>query len=199
MIPTSLAANPSLDRWVRFDPDGKVCIQFGKVEYGQGNMTALAQIGADELDVSWDRVRLDEPATGHAPDEGLTVGSMSIEISGASVRQACAEVRALFIDRAAKVLGCSPDILSIKDGAIILDGNSSGLSYWSLAKDVDLKRPATGEVVPKTPDAHRIVGKSIARADLAPKVFGAAFIHDFLPEGVVHARVLRQPASRARL
>jgi CO/xanthine dehydrogenase Mo-binding subunit len=199
MIPTSLAANPNLDRWVRFDHDGKVRILFGKVEYGQGNMTALAQIGADELDIAWERVRLDEPATGDAPDEGLTVGSMSIEMSGASVRQACAEVRALFLDHAARVLGCSPDLLSVEDGQIILDGNSSGLSYWSIAKDVDLGRAATGEIAPKKPDAYRIVGKSIARADLAPKVFGAAFIHDFFPEGVVHARVLRQPTSHAKL
>ena len=199
MIPTSLAGNPSLDRWVRFDADGRVRIQFGKVEYGQGNMTALAQIGAEELDVAWERVRLDEPATGDAPDEGLTVGSMSIEMSGASVRQACAEVRALFLEHAAKLLGCTPELLSVEDGAIILDGNSSGLSYWSLAKEVDLKRAATGEAAPKKPDAYRIVGKSIARADLAPKVFGAAFIHDFLPEGVVHARVLRQPANHATL
>ena len=106
MIPPTLAANPSLDRWVRFEPSGKVSILFGKVEYGQGNMTALAQIGADELDVRWERVRLEEPSTVRAPDEGLTVGSMSIEISGAAVRAACAEVRALFLARALITSSC---------------------------------------------------------------------------------------------
>src|SRR5436190_3179742 len=106
MIPTTLAGNNSLDSWVAFGPGETVRILFGKVEYGQGNMTALAQIGAEELDVDWSRVIVEEPATGAAPDEGLTVGSMSIEMSGASVRQACAEVRMLFLDAAAQKLGC---------------------------------------------------------------------------------------------
>jgi len=83
-----------------------VQIQFGKVEYGQGVMTALAQIGAEELDVSWSRVVSDEPTTLSAPDEGLTVGSMSVEMSGAAVRAACAEVRTLFLAHAAKLFGC---------------------------------------------------------------------------------------------
>lgn len=200
MIPVTLAANPSLDRWVAFDADGKVRIRFGKVEYGQGNMTALAQIGADELDVAWSRVRVEEPeTTGLAPDEGLTVGSMSIELSGASVRMACAEVRALFLDHAAAALGAVRESLSVHDGAILRDGETTGLTYWSLAKDVDLKRPPTGEVAAKKPDAYRIVGQNVTRLDLVPKVFGAAFVHDFLPEGVVHARVLRQPGNHARL
>lgn len=199
MIPYSLNANPNLARWVGFQPDGKVRISFGKVEYGQGNMTALAQIGAEELDVAWSRVRIAEPTSLAAPDEGLTVGSMSIEMSGAAVRVACAEVRSLFLDHAAQLLGCPHEALSIVDGSVTRNGQDTGLTYWTMAVDVDLDRAATGEVEPKKPIDYRIVGQNIPRVDLAPKVFGAAFIHDFLPSGVVHARVLRQPGSHARL
>ncbi len=199
MIPATLAANPSLDRWVAFAADGTVHIRFGKVEYGQGNMTALGQIGAEELEVDWSRVVLDEPATGEAPDEGLTVGSMSIEMSGASVRVACAEVRKLFLESAAGSLGCAAEDLSIVDGALLRGGHPTGLTYWSMAKNVDLARPATGDVTLKTPETYRIVGQSLPRRDLASKLFGAAFIHDFLPAGVVHARVLRQPGAAAKL
>ena len=198
-IPPTLAGNPSLDRWVGFDADGKVRIAFGKVEYGQGTMTALAQIGAEELDVDWSRVRIDEPATGAAPDEGLTVGSMSVEMSGPAVRMACAEVRGLFLDAAASALGCERDELTMVDGTVHRAGRATAHTYWTLAKDVDLRRPPSEGVVAKTPDAYRIVGKSVPRLDLAPKVFGAAFIHDMLPADVVHARVLRQPSSHARL
>jgi CO/xanthine dehydrogenase Mo-binding subunit len=198
-IPYTLAANPSLGRWVGFERDGKVRIAFGKVEYGQGAMTALAQIGADELDVDWSRIQVEEPATGNAPDEGLTVGSMSVEMSGASVRTACAEVRSLFLDQAAKVLGCAPERLSMVDGTVHRDGRATAHTYWTLARDVDLNRPPGESVVAKAPAAYRIVGQSLPRLDLAAKVFGAAFIHDLLPADVVHARVLRQPGSHARL
>ncbi len=197
MIPYTLNANPSLDRWVAFEPGGKVRIAFGKVEYGQGNMTALAQIGAEELDVAWSRVIIDEPSTLAAPDEGLTVGSMSIEMSGASVRVACAEVRKLCLEEAARRLGCPGEELTLADGAVLRRGNDTGLSYWTL--DLDLKRPPTDGIVPKPSRDYRIVGQSLPRCDLASKVFGAAFIHDFLPEGGIHARVLRQPGNKATL
>ena len=199
MIPYSLNANPNLARWVAFEPDGKVRIAFGKVEYGQGNMTALAQIGAEELDVSFERIRTEEPATDKAPDEGLTVGSMSIEMSGAAVRAACAEVRAIFLAKLAEEIGCSAEELAVRDGTFLRDGRPAGESYWSLAHRVDLKRPPSDGVPTKSHTAYTIVGKSQPRRDLPPKLFGAAFIHDFLPEGVIHARVLRQPGSRAKL
>ncbi|HEY9218553.1 MAG TPA: molybdopterin cofactor-binding domain-containing protein, partial [Phenylobacterium sp.] len=104
MIPATLQANPELDRWVRFEPDGMARIAFGKVEYGQGTVTALAQIAAEELDLPMSKVRVVNAATGAVPDEGMTVGSMSVESSGASVRSACAEVRALFVAAAAERL-----------------------------------------------------------------------------------------------
>ena len=197
MIPPTLAANPSLGRWARFGSEGSVTILFGKVEYGQGNMTALAQIGAEELGVNWSRIRIEEPSTSGAPDEGLTVGSMSIEISGAAVRAACAEIRSLFLAHAASKLSAPPQELSISDGQILREGRSTGLSYWTLASEVDLARAPAEEVKLKDPATYTIVGESLPRKDLPPKLFGRAFIHDFLPEGVVHARVLRQPGHRA--
>jgi CO/xanthine dehydrogenase Mo-binding subunit len=199
MIPQSLQANPDLSRWVSFPRPGEVAIGYGKVEFGQGAATALAQIGAEELDVDFARVRFEEPRTGGAADEGLTVGSMSIETSGASVRQACAEVRALFLAHAADVLSCRVDELSIEDGAILREGQPTGHDYWSLAASVDLARAPTGEADPKQPGAYRVVGKSAPRFDLPAKVFGAAFIYDLLPESVIHARVLRQPGTRAQI
>src|SRR5689334_9543750 len=79
MIPPMLAANPRLDSWVSFEADGRVRLAFGRVEYGQGVGTSLAQMAADELDVPFERLRIVPVATGAVPDEGLTVGSMSTE------------------------------------------------------------------------------------------------------------------------
>lgn len=94
-LPRSLAANPRLSDWVRLGADGCFEIRVGKVELGQGILTALAQIAADELDVPLDRVRMLPAGTVEGPDEGITAGSLSVADSGAALRQACAEVRAL--------------------------------------------------------------------------------------------------------
>ncbi len=197
MIPQALQNNPDLSRWVSFPSKGKVRVAFGKVEYGQGAMTALAMIAAEELDVGMDRLDVIRAATGAVPDEGMTVGSLSIETSGASVRAAAAEVRALFLAEAAERLACEPADLAIMDGAFLKNGAKTGLDYWNL--DVNLAVAPSGTARWKTSDQHRLLGQSVERLDLPPKLFGAAFLHDMLPEGVLHARVLRQPGPLAKL
>lgn len=196
MIPPALAANPRLDRWVRFEPGRMVRVGFGKTENGQGVMTALAQMAADELDVPFAQVRLPEPMTGEIPDEGRTVGSMSIETSGWAVRAACAEVRLLALQAAAARLGCDPAELEVLDGQVLRAGRATGEDYWSLG--LDLARDAVGEAPLKDADQLRQVGLSEPRLDLAPKLFGAAFLHDLDLPGTRHARVLRRPGPRAR-
>jgi nicotinate dehydrogenase subunit B len=199
MIPANLAANPRLDRWVGFETPGVVRVAVGKVEYGQGALTGLAQIAADELDVGMHRLDVVNPETGRSPDEGLTVGSMSIETSGASIRAACAEARALFEKAAAQRLGCGVEELDIEDGAFLKGGEPTGLDYWRLAPCVDLSQAPTGEARWKTPDRRRIVGRSHPRLDLNAKVFGAAYVQDLELPGMVHARVLRRPGADAKL
>ena len=200
MIPATLEANPVLARWVRFEADGFVCVwRSARSKYGQGVVTALAQIAAEELDVAFERLRVTNAATDRVPDEGLTVGSMSIETSGASVRAACAEVRALFVAEAARRLGCAADSLDIVDGAFLRAGEATGETYWTLADLVDLIRAPKGEARRKTPDRHRLVGRVVPRLDLPAKVFGGGFIQDLRLPGMIHARVLRQPGPKAVL
>jgi len=77
-LPPSVVANPRLGDWLRVLPDGVVEVRPGKVELGQGVLTALAQVAAEELDVSLGRVRMMPAVTGMSPDEGYTSGSLSI-------------------------------------------------------------------------------------------------------------------------
>src|SRR5260370_35018449 len=92
-LPTSLVDNPRLDRWIHFQPDRTVRIATGKVEIGQGVVTAIGQIAADELDVPLDRIAVLSGDTTHGPDELYTTSSLSIGMSGGSVRLGCPGVR----------------------------------------------------------------------------------------------------------
>ena len=104
-LPPALRATPALGRWLRLTDDRGVVAMTGKVEIGQGLLTALRLIVAEELDVAPDRVYMISAQTGHTPDEGVTAGSQSIETSGAALRQASAWARRLLLERAAAHLG----------------------------------------------------------------------------------------------
>jgi nicotinate dehydrogenase subunit B len=199
-LPALLAANPRLDQWVRFPLPGRVIVSTGRVEIGQGVLTAMLQIAAEELDVAPERILLQTGDTDLTPNEGYTAGSQSIQFGGVALRAACAEVRALFLDHAAASFGYTRAELSIRDGAIIHHGTATGHNYWSLAPAVDIGCNATGRRPTKRVGDYNTVGQSSARVDLAQKVFGGpAFVHDMVLDGMVHARVVRQPRRGATI
>ncbi len=198
-LPGSLQNNRKLDGWLRINPDGTATVFTGKVELGQGILTALAQIAAEELDLPLTRIKMISGDTGQTPNEGQTAGSQSVENSGTALRMAGAEVRTILLDLAAKRLGVAADQLTISDGVIAAsDGRKVG--YGELAAGVDLNREATAKAQPKPPASHKIVGKSIARFDIPAKVTGgAAFVQDMRLPGMVHGRVVRPPRYGAKL
>jgi CO/xanthine dehydrogenase Mo-binding subunit len=199
-LPAVLANNPRLDQWVRFPSPGRVTVSTGRVEIGQGVLTAMLQIAAEELDVAPERILLQTGDTDLTPNEGYTAGSQSIQFGGVALRMACAEVRGLFLDHAAASFGYTRAELSIRDGAIIHRGAATGHDYWSLASAVDIGCNATGRHPTKQVGDYRTVGQSAARVDLAQKVFGGpAFLHDMVLDGMVHARVVRQPRRGATI
>jgi nicotinate dehydrogenase subunit B len=199
-LPGPLNDNPNLDRWVAFPSPGKVTVLTGRVELGQGVLTAMAQIAADELDVAMGRLTVRSGDTEKAPNEGYTAGSQSIQFGGVALRQALAEVRALFLDQAAKVLACEVSELSIRDGGIYRNGKSTGQDYWTLAGAVDLAIKATGAATRKPVSDLKTIGANSARLDLPAKIFGhSVFIHDMQIDGMVHARVVRQPNRGATI
>src|SRR6266446_8938218 len=173
-LPPLLAANPRLDRWVGFPSHGRVTVSTGRVEIGQGVLTAMLQIAADELDVAPGRILLQTGDTDLTPNEGYTAGSQSIQFGGVALRTACAEVRALFLDHAAASFGYSRPDLAVRDGAVTHRGEPTGQDYWSLAAAVDLRRPATGRSPTKKAGEYQIVGQNAPGVDLAAKVLGEA-------------------------
>jgi nicotinate dehydrogenase subunit B len=198
-LPGSLDTNRMLDAWLRINADGTATVFTGKVELGQGAVTALAQIAAEELDLPLARLMMISGDTGRTPNEGQTSGSQSIEMSGTALRMAGAEARAILLDLAAKRFGVSADTLSVADGVISAsDGRKVG--YGELASEADFHREATAKAKPKPTAQHKIVGRSIARLDIPAKVTGGpAFVQDLRLPGMLHGRVVRPPRYGAKL
>jgi nicotinate dehydrogenase subunit B len=193
-LPGGLQTNRRLGQWLRVRPDGVVEMFSGKVEIGQGILTALAQIVADGLGVPFDRIRPVAASTAHSPNEAITSGSLSVQDSGSALRQVCAEVRSIYLQAAAARLGSPADQLVIDRGDIV-GPNGDRTSYWDLADDALLDRDATG-----LPVAVAAPNAATQRIDLPDKVFGRPrYIHDLDLPGLVHGRILRPVASHARL
>jgi nicotinate dehydrogenase subunit B len=198
-LPGSLDKNRMLDAWLRINADGLATIFAGKVELGQGILTALAQIAAEELDLPLARVAMISGDTAQTPDEEYTSGSQSIEYGGTAVRLACAEARALLLERAAARLSVPVERLTVAEGTI-RGSDGRRLGYGELAAELDLHREVKATVPPKPASSHRIVGTSALRRDIPAKVTGGiAYVQDLRLPGMVHGRVVRPPRYGARL
>jgi len=198
-LPGSLHTNRRLSQWLAFSAEGQVTISPGKVELGQGILTTLSQIAAEELDVAFGRIQVVAAATPDSPDEAVTSGSLSTQDSGGALRHACAAARAVFIEVVAQRTGVPPERISISDGTFIGPAGPIG-SYWELADQALLDTEANPLARPKAPAERRLVGTSVPRIDLPDKVFGAArFVHDLRLPGMLHARLVRPPARQAQL
>ncbi len=192
-LPGSLNNNRMLSAWIRIGGDGDATVNTGKVELGQGILTALWQIAAEELDLPLSRVKIYSADTAQSPDEGQTAGSQSIENSGTALRMACAEVRGIMLDFAANKLGSAVSTLSVADG-VISTSDGRKLSYGEIVQTVEFNREATGKVAPKPVSSHKIVGQSVPRLDIPGKVTGRiTYVQDIFEAGMVHGRVVRPP------
>jgi nicotinate dehydrogenase subunit B len=199
-LPADLAANPVLARWLDFSRDGEVTVRIGKVEYGQGIWTALAQVAAEELQVALARVRVAPVSTSTSPDEGVTAGSLSVEDSGSALRQACAQARGLLLDAAARGLEVPRAALDVANGQIWTADGPTRLSYWTLAQPGMLDRPAEVPVPSRPPGQWSVAGRSAPRLDIPDKVTGRPrFLHDLVLPGMAYGRVVRPPARAADL
>lgn len=197
-LPASLRANPRLGQWLRLTENGEVHVSPGKVEIGQGILTALATIAADALEVDRGRIRMVPPSTASSPDEGVTSGSLSVQDSGRALRHVGREVRHLLVEMAAARIGVDPQACRVEDGIVRGPGNAH-VSYFDLAADLPLDRPATPEGAGPSAAPARAAG-DLPRLDIPDKLFGRPrFIHDLRLPGMRHGRVVRPLRPNARL
>ncbi|NBZ99202.1 MAG: xanthine dehydrogenase family protein molybdopterin-binding subunit [Betaproteobacteria bacterium] len=184
-----LQIHRKLNAWIRIDSATQMVeLRIGKVELGQGILTAVAQVCADELDVDFAKIKLISGDTALVPDEGVTAGSFSMPYCATAVQAASAEVRAILLGLAENKLNQPAAQLKVQNG-VIRSGNGAQISYWELVIGESLNREATGLVKPKLISEHRYIGRSVPRPDIQAKVLGEAiFVQELRPKGMLFGK-----------
>jgi len=198
-LPGDLKNNPMLGAWFRIGADGKATLLIGKVELGQGAVTAMKQVAADELGVNWDQLDVISGDTAQSPNEGTTAGSQSMPNGAVAVRQAAAEIREILYGLAAAKLGQPAESMKVEDGTITAADGSTA-TYWELVDGLDLEREATGKATFRPASDYKYIGQSITRLDIPAKMTGQPiFLQDMKPEGTLFGAVTRPPTYLAKL
>lgn len=200
-IATSTAFTPNA--WLTVEPSGEVVIALHKSEMGQGVMTALPTIVADELDVDWARIRVEpatgDPAFGSFGGNQFTFGSTSVSMSWDALRYAGATARAMLIAAAAQEWGVPVAECRTERGVVIHEGSGRRLDYGALTKAA-AAMPMPEEVEPKDASAYLLIGESLPRLDVPVKSDGRAqFGIDVSLPGMLTALTLRPPVFGATI
>ena len=198
-LPGSLKESPFVDSWIRIAADGSITVFSGKAELGQGIKTALLQVAAEQLDVPFGALKLVTADTSQTANEGFTAGSHSMQDSGTAILHAAAQARAMLVAEAARRFSVTPDQLKTANGSVMTsDGRK--ISYGELVANEMLHVRAQPQSPLKDPATYQVMGKPVRRIDIPAKVTGGeAFVQDFRPAGMVHARVVRPPSYGATL
>jgi len=200
-----------LDSWLTIAQDGTVSVFTSKVDLGTGTGTALGQIVAEELDVPISKISMVIGDTTRSVDQGRTSASRTLERAGPQMRQAAAAARQELVKRASARLGAPAGQLTVANGVVSVAGNSAkNISYAALVggKRFDTTVAASGEqwdlkvapeVKPKDPKDYTIVGTSVPRFDLPPKLTGEfTYAQEVRVPGMLHGRVVRPPVVNSK-
>ena len=181
------------ETFIKITADGAVTAYNGHVDLGTGIRTALGQIVAEELDVSFARVVIVLGDTAVVPNQGATIASETIQNTAVPLRRAAAQARQFLIARAAEQFELSPAELGIEDGLVRGKDNRS-VSYGELIGDDAIRLELADDVPVKAVSDYGIVGQSVPRVDLPAKATGElVYVHDVRVPGMLHGRVVRPP------
>ena len=204
-------APDQLSSYIAITADGTVSAFLGKIDMGQGLIVAIGQMVAEELDVPFGSVKLIMGDTATSVNQGGASGSTGIQLGGKQMRMAAAEARRVLVEMAAEKLGVPADALAVTDGVVHAKADAAkkvsyaeliGGRYFNVQldwnKEIGRSLYAPGKAKPKDPKDHTIVGKPIARSDIAPKVYAQEdFCTDVKLPGMVHGRMIRPPVAGA--
>jgi isoquinoline 1-oxidoreductase subunit beta len=201
--PTGRVMNP----WISIAADGTITIMSAATEMGQGSLTALPLIIAEELDADWSKVRI-TPAPpldqiyGNPTFGGMmyTAGSAAVTSYYKPLRTIGAQVRRVLLDNAARKLGVSVDELTTEPSLVVHAKSGRKLSYGDIAAfaEVPKEAPAVTPEDLKKPSAFRLISKDVMRVELPSKVNGSAkYGIDVQLPGMLYGTVVRAPVEGA--
>ncbi len=188
-----------VDSFIAIHADGSATIYTSKVDVGTGLVTAFRQLVAEELDIPVERVSVIQGDTARVPDHGGTGASSGIAQGGVDIRLAAATARVALLNMAAKQLNRPAEELTISSGEIIA-ANGRKVTIASLVGEKQFGLQVDRNAPLKNPSTYKVVGKSVMRADVPDKCAGKhSYLHDFSVPGMLHGRIVRPPAIRAKL
>jgi nicotinate dehydrogenase subunit B len=181
--------------------DGRVTGYTGKIEMGQGAITSLPQIIADELDVPYGMVKMVLGDTDLCPYDMGTFGSMTTRFFGPALRAAAAEARAVLVELASERLMVPKEGLSVKDGIVFEKSRPANkVSYAELAAGKKIERHITPKPDVKPVEKWSVMGKPFFHRDAADKITGKAlYAGDIRLPGMLFAKTLRPPAHGSKI
>jgi nicotinate dehydrogenase subunit B len=196
-----MGAPTDLNSYLKIGEDGKVTVYSGKIEQGQANTTALAQMAADELGVSLESITMIMGDTDLCPWDMGTFGSMSVRVFGPGLRAAAAEAKGILLELASEQLKTPKAQLSVENGVIFVTGDkNTRIAFGQLTKGQKITRKLDQKAVTKSVAEFTLMGKSVPRIDGRAKVTGAAqYAGDLRFPGLLYAKLLRPPAHGATL
>jgi CO/xanthine dehydrogenase Mo-binding subunit len=197
-----------IDSWLTIHADNTATLKPGKIELGQGTLTGLLMIAAEELDLSMAQMKHAPHDTNVTANQGSTVGSQGIQSGGRQVRAAAAAARSRLLDLAAAQLGVAKASLTVSNG--VVSGGGRTVTYGALLGDklFDTRIPngtqsganpqlqggvlSAGAPGTKPISQYKIVGKPHPRVDIPAKVNGKfTYVHNIKVPGMLHGRVVR--------
>jgi CO/xanthine dehydrogenase Mo-binding subunit len=198
-----------LDSWIVIHEDSTATFYVGKTDGGQGTGTALRQMMSDELDLAFNRTTLLMGSTDVTVDQGGSGGSDAIQVDGWPMRRVAAEARRVLLELASARLGVPVDQLSVSEGVVSVKtepsrkttyGELIGGRRFNVTLTGDNINATTGMAKVKAVQDLKVVGQSIQRYDIPPKVDGSLkWAVDVKLPGMLHARNVKPPVAGAKL
>ena len=187
------AAESDLDSWIVLRPDNTASIYLGRAEFGQGTLTGMLQIAADELYLDMKQVAAIPLKTGVTRNQGMQVSSSSIEAAAPHLRAAAAEARQALLQLAATRLGAAPGDLRIAAGVVSVNGQAGrSVTYGELIGDKRFNLKVSGKAPLKARAEYQIVGTRVPRLDIPAKMAGTyEYMQHLRMPGMLHGRVVR--------
>jgi len=190
-----------INAYLHIAEDGAVTLYSGKIEMGQGVMTSLTQMAAEDLAVPFESIHIVMGDTASCPWDMGTFGSLTTRMFGPAVRAAAAQARLILTDLAAERLGAPRDGLAVEDGIVYVKADRARrVSYGELARGQRITHTVDEKAVLRAVEEFRIMGRSPQRLDGREKVTGAArYAGDMRFPGMLYARLVRPPAHGATM